>query len=344
MSSKTRLHARTSCRRCRHIPKFSSNRSCSIQLEALLLLLVDIQPSHRTPVSHNLRLQCLITDVAHRHIDYVRCQIIPIEHTEGMVRYMLDRLVVIRSGVKLGAIISASEGESAYDVWISGHVDLDEPCWGWDPVLVGDGEWDEVFSDIVDESLRQLDGYCCVSISRGGRRPYRLGLRNSSRLPASSSSAYTHPLGRPFIRWDERGCRYFDGIFVVFIDKSGNLSCQHGDVCVCEVNSGHLLMWHTGRSDKYGCNGCWYWYQVRSVVSMAVLHGAIASIAVSSIWLVVRVTGIIPAARLARLRSSILNRAARSCSCLHAMAVLIPSEGSEGSRMSKDTRGFGKFD
>ena len=77
---------------------------------------------------------------------------------------------------------------------------------------------------------------------------------------------------------------------------------------------------------------------------MAILHGAVASSAVSSIWLVVRVTGIIPAARLARLRSSIRNLAASSCSCLHARAVLIPSEGSEGSRNSKDTCGLGKFD
>ena len=135
-----------------------------------------------------------------------------------------------------------------------------------------------------------------------------------------------------------------DGIFVVFIDESGNLSCQRGDVRVCETNSGHLGMWCVGRSDKYGCDGCWYRDRIWGVVSMAVLHGTIASIAVSSIWLVVWVTGIIPVARLARLRSSILRRAARSCSCLHVMAVLIPSEGSEGSRMSKDARGFGKFD
>ena len=77
---------------------------------------------------------------------------------------------------------------------------------------------------------------------------------------------------------------------------------------------------------------------------MAVLHGTIASIAVLSIWLIVWVTGIIPAARLVQLHSSILNRAASSCSCLHAMAVLIPSEGSEGLQMSKDACGFGKFD
>ena len=138
-------------------------------------------------------------------------------------------------------------------------------------------------------------------------------------------------------------CRYFDGIFVVFIDESGNLSCQRGDVHVCETNSGHFGMWRFGGSDKYGCDRCWYRDRIGGVVSVAVLHGAIASIAASSIWLVVWVTGIIPAARLARLRSSILSRAARSCSCLHAMAVLIPSEGSEGSRMSKDARGFGKF-
>ena len=228
-------------------------------------------------------------------------------------------------------------------------MDLDESHWGWDPMLVGDGEQDEVCSDVVDESLGRFEGHCCArcccaSISRGGRWLYRFGSCNSLRLPASSSLAYTHPLGRPFIRWDERGCRYFDGIFVVFVDKSGNLSCQRGDVRVRKANSGHLSMWRVGRSDKYGCDGCWYWYWVGSVVSMAVLHGTIALITVSSIWLVVWVMGIILALHLAWLHSSIRCRVASSCSRLHAMAVRIPSEGSEGSQMSKDTRGFSKFD
>ena len=262
---------------------------------------------------------------------------------------MLDWLVVVGGGMELGLIVSAGNRESTYDVWISGHVYLNVPRWCRDTMFVGDGEWNEVFAYVVDESFGGLDWYHCAScrcarISWGGRWPYRFGSRNSSRLSASSSSTYAHPLGRPFVCWDEWGCQYFDGIFVVFIDESGNLSCQRGDVHVREANSGHFGRWRVGRSDKYGCDGCWYRDRIGGVVSMAVLHGTIASIAVSSIWLVVWVTGIIPAARLARLRSSIRNRAARSCSCLHAMAVLIPSEGSEGSRMSKDARGFGKFD
>ena len=218
------------------------------------------------------------------------------------------------------------------------------------PILfVGDGKWNEVFAYVVDESFGGFDwcrsASCCgARVSRGGRWPYRFGSCNSSRLPSSSSSTYTHPLGRPFVCWDEWGCRYFDGIFVVFIDESGNLSCQRGDVRVRETNLGHFGMWRVGRSDKYGCDGCWYRDWIGGVVSVAVLHGTIALIAVSSIWLVVWVTGIIPVAHLAWLCSSILSRAARSCSCLHEIAVLIPSEGSEGSRMSKDTRGFGKFD
>ena len=262
---------------------------------------------------------------------------------------MLDRFVVVGCSMELGSVVSAGKRESTYDVRISGHVNLNVPRWRRDAMFVGNGEWDEVLAYVVDESFGGFDWYhcasrCCVRISWGGRWPYRLGSRNASRLSSSSSSTYTHPLGRPFVCGDEWGRRYFDGIFVVFVDESGNLSCQRGDVRVCETNSGHLGMWRAGRLDKYGCNGCWYRYWIRGVVSMAVLHGTIASIAVSSIWLVVWVTGIIPAARLARLRSSILNRAARSCSCLHAMAVLIPSEGSEGSRMSKDARGFCKFD
>ena len=131
---------------------------------------------------------------------------------------------------------------------------------------------------------------------------------------------------------------------MVFIDESGNLSCQRGDVRVRKANSGHLSMWRVGGSDKYRCDRCWYRDRIGGVVSVAVLHGTIASIAVSSIWLVVWVTGIIPVARLAWLCLSILDRAASSCSCCHAMAVLIPSEGSKGLRMSKDAHGFGKFD
>ena len=320
-----------------------------LQLQCLLLLLVNVQPRHRTPMPHDLRLQHMIADATHRRIDYVRCRVVAIEHAEGAVQDVLDRFIIVGGGVELGAIVSSGEGESAYDVRISGHVYLDVLCWCWDTVFVGDGERDKVLAYVVDESLRGLDRYCCVScrctrISWGGRWPYRFGSRNSSRLPSSSSSTYTHPLGRPFVRWGEWGCWYFDGIFVVFIDKSGNLSCQHGDVRVRETNSGHFGMWCVRRSDKYGCDRCWYRDRIGGVVSVAVLHGTIASIAVSNIWLIVWVTGIIPAARRARLRSSIRNRAARSCSCLHVIAVLIPSEGSEGSRISKDTHGFGKFD
>ena len=79
-------------------------------------------------------------------------------------------------------------------------------------------------------------------------------------------------------------------------------------------------------------------------MSVAVLHGSVTSSAVSIIRLVVRVTGIILAVRLTQFHLSIRCCAAMSCSQRHAMAVCMPSEGSEGSRMSKDTRGFGKFD
>ena len=188
-------------------------------------------------------------------------------------------------------IVSAGEGELTYGIWISGHVHLDEPRRGWDSMFVGDGEGDEVLPDVVDKSLRWFDrddcaSCSCVSVSWGGRWPYQFRSRNSSRFP-SLSSTYAHSLGRPFICWDERGCRYFDGIFVVFIDKSGNLSCQCDNVHVHEANSGHLLMWHVGGSDKYGCDGCWYQDRIGGFVSVAVLHGTIASITVSSIWLIV---------------------------------------------------------
>ena len=78
---------------------------------------------------------------------------------EGLVRYVLDRLVVVGRCVKLGAIVSTIESELAYDVWISGHVDLDEPRWSRDSMLVGDGEGDKILSDVVNESLRWFEGH-----------------------------------------------------------------------------------------------------------------------------------------------------------------------------------------
>ena len=263
---------------------------------------------------------------------------------------MLHQLIVVGCCVELAAIVSASEHEVAYDVWVSCHVDLDEPGGCWHSVFVGDGEGNEVLSDVVDESLGWFDWHhclCCrcVCVSQGGRWPYQFGSRNSPCLPSASSLTYAHPLGRPFIRWDERGCQYFNGIIVVFVNESGNLSCQHSNVCMCETNSGHFsMLWCGWGSDKYGCDWCWYRDWIGGVVSVAILHGPITLSAVSIIWLVVWVTGIIPAACLTWFRLSIHCLAVMSCSQCHAMAICMPSEGSEGSRMSKDTHGFGKFD
>ena len=66
---------------------------------------------------------------------------------------MLDRLVIVGCCMELTAIISTGERESTYHVQISHHMDLDESSWGWDSVFVGDGEGNEVFPNIVDESL-----------------------------------------------------------------------------------------------------------------------------------------------------------------------------------------------
>ena len=79
-----------------------------LQLQGLLLLLVDVQPCHRAPVPHNLRLQCSITNATHRRVDYVRRRVVAIEHAECSVRDVLDRLVVIGGGVELGMIVSAA--------------------------------------------------------------------------------------------------------------------------------------------------------------------------------------------------------------------------------------------
>ena len=70
---------------------------------------------------------------------------------------MLDRLVVIGCGVKLGSVVSAVECESTYDVRVRGHVYLNEPRWSRDAMLVSDGEGNEVLSYVVDEPLRGFD-------------------------------------------------------------------------------------------------------------------------------------------------------------------------------------------
>ena len=148
-----------------------------LQPELLLLLLIDIHSGHRTLVPHNLCLQCSVTEAAHRGVDHVRCRVVAVEHADGLVQYVLDRLVVVRSRVELGAIVSAGERKSTYDIWVSSHVYLDEPRWSRDSMFVGDGERNEVLPDVVDKSFRWFDGpdcpiCCCMCVSRGGRWLY----------------------------------------------------------------------------------------------------------------------------------------------------------------------------
>ena len=148
-----------------------------LQLQGLLLLLVNVQPRHRTPVPHDLRLQRTVPNATHRRINHVCCGVVAIEHADCPVRDVLDGRVVVGGGVKLGSVVSTIECESTYDVRIRGHVYLNIPRWCRDAVLVGDGKRDEVFAYVVDESLGRLDWYrcasrCCARVSWGGRWPY----------------------------------------------------------------------------------------------------------------------------------------------------------------------------
>ena len=77
---------------------------------------------------------------------------------EGVIRHVLDWLIIVWGSMELGTVVSAIEGEATYDVWVSGHVDLDEPCWSRDSMFVGDGEGDEIGPDVVDESLWRVEG------------------------------------------------------------------------------------------------------------------------------------------------------------------------------------------
>ena len=115
-----------------------------LQLQRLLLLLVDVQPGHRAPMPHYLCFQRTISDATDGRINYVRRWVIAIEHAEGTVRNVLDRLVVVGCGVKLGTVVSAVGCESTYNVRISGHMYLNEPRRCRDAVLVGDGEGNEI--------------------------------------------------------------------------------------------------------------------------------------------------------------------------------------------------------
>ena len=60
-------------------------KSLLLQLQCLLFLLVDIQPSHRAPMPHNLRFQRTISDATDGRIDYVRSRVIAVKHAEGAV-------------------------------------------------------------------------------------------------------------------------------------------------------------------------------------------------------------------------------------------------------------------
>ena len=102
---------------------------------------------------HNLCLQSLVIDVHHSGVDRIGGWIVAIKHPECSISDVLDRLVVVRCSVQFSAVVSACKCESAYHIRIGGHVDLNEASWCQDSVLVGDGERDEVFTDIVDESL-----------------------------------------------------------------------------------------------------------------------------------------------------------------------------------------------
>ena len=143
----------------------------------LLLALVDLQPSHCASMLHDLGLQCVITDASDRGIDHVSRRIVAIEHSECAVQNVLDWGVVIGCCVQLGTIVSPGECESAYHVRISCHMDLDVSGWCWHSMFVGDGEGDEVLSNVVDEPFGWFDwrcclSCCCMSVSWGGRWPY----------------------------------------------------------------------------------------------------------------------------------------------------------------------------
>ena len=132
-----------------------------LQLQGLLFLLVDVQPGHRAPMPHDFCLQRTIPDVTEGRINYVCRWVVAVEHAEGSVRNMLDRLVVVGRSVELGAVVSAVNGESTYDVRISGHVYLNESRGCGDSVLVGDGKGNEVRPDVVDDVADDF-GYVCL--------------------------------------------------------------------------------------------------------------------------------------------------------------------------------------
>ena len=114
-------------------------------------------------------------------------------------------------------------------------------CWASE--LVADGEGNHLVPLIDLEIDRRLDwcsltspismGHCGV-IAEWARQS-DIGSINTSCFTSPSMSSYTHPLGRV-------GRQYLLGIFIVFLDGTGQLINQCDSVCMCEVKSRQVGM------------------------------------------------------------------------------------------------------
>ena len=141
-------------------------------------------------------------------------------------------------------------------MWIvSVHVDLDIPRWDFPSLAVGDVEGDVGSSSVMFKARgcrRQraplvvrcgstcVRGEVVVSDDGGDRVD---GPALSSAKPSLGSSSYTHPLGNV-------GRRKCSGIFIIFLDETGQSIDQCCSFCTVEVNVDHVPGWCGSRSDR----------------------------------------------------------------------------------------------
>ena len=165
------------------------------------------------------------------------CREVGFQHAHCLIGEHFDGLrPIVWRHVQLALVVRAVGGDAGYDVWVTGHVDLDESGRGQMTELVGDGEGYRLVP-LVDLKILQDEDWCqllallstCGMVARGSSSSIAR-LSSDSCLTSSTSSSYHHPLGRV-------GRRYCIGIFVVLLDGRGQLIDQCDGIFTREAKS-----------------------------------------------------------------------------------------------------------
>ena len=208
----------------------------------LLLQLFSLDPDpidfgNVCPVPNDFGPQGAIPHASESVTHMLRHGEIRFQHAHRLVSECFDSFrPIVRRRLQLASVVRAVGGDAGYDVRVIGHVDLDEPGWGWTTELVGDGEGYRLvplvdLKILQDEDRRWLSTLLSAGgiVARWSRSPVAR-LSSDSCLTSSTSSSYHHPLGRV-------GRRYCVGIFIVLLDGRGQLSDQRDSVFTREAKS-----------------------------------------------------------------------------------------------------------